>query len=92
MKVKFFLVVNDRGTTRTNKTKPDLKLNEVSIAMNLEIPDSVFKRPQLEATIQLAEKDMPVQHIPVEMQDNLRQALEKAAGVHVKLEIIQPEA
>ncbi len=92
MKTQFYLVVNDRGTTRTNKTKPDLKWNEVSIALSIELPDRLFQRPQLEAKIQLTEKDLPVQHIAPEVQDNIQAALQQAAGVPVRLEIIQPEA
>ena len=91
MKTQFHLVINDRGTTRTSKTKPDLKSNEISIVFALELPDKIFQRPQLEAKIQLTEKDLPVQHIPIDVQDNIQNALQQATGVHVQLHIIQPE-
>lgn len=53
MKVKNWLTINNRGSCRLTKNKPTLEWNEVSMLLNVEIPDSVFQRPQLQANIKI---------------------------------------
>lgn len=85
MKIQAFLVVNQKGSTRTTKTRPDLKWNEISIQMNLELPDMLFKKPQLSANIIIPGKAVSQKDISSEVTDNIKSAIEAAAGMEVKI-------
>jgi hypothetical protein len=87
MKLRFFLIVNDNGTTRTAKNRPDLKWNEISIAMNMELPDMLFKKPQLSASIVVPDEAAAHKAIDAVTSDNVREAIEQSTGLKLKLEI-----
>lgn len=91
MKTSFYLVVNDRGTTKTVKTRPNLAYNEVAIAVTLQLPNSLFQKPQLNASIVVPDEAVAPQTIQADMADNIREAIETATGLEVKLTIESPE-
>lgn len=91
MKLAFYLVVNNNGTTRTCKKKPDLAWNEISIAMRMELPDSLFTKPQLSATITVPNEAAMQQAIEAVTTDNVKAAIETAAGMKVRIDIVTPD-
>lgn len=91
MKTQFYLVVNSSGSVSAKKNRPGLAWNEVSILMNLELPNQLFQKPQLQGSIVVEEKDVAPTQIDIETQNNIREAIESAAGMEVRLEIISQE-
>lgn len=55
MKVSNWLVIDKNGVKATRKTKPALDWDEVAVKINLEIPDEIFKRPTIEATLKVTD-------------------------------------
>lgn len=92
MKVNFYLVVNRNGTIRTCKNTPNLAIGEIAIKQNLTLPDLLFRKPHLEATVVIPD-DAAVPHtIDAEVQMNVREAIQQATGLQVRLTIAdQPE-
>lgn len=91
MKIAFYLVVNDNGTTRTCKKRPDLAWNEISIAMRMELPGGLFSKPQLSATITVPNEAAVQKAIEAVTTDNVKSAIEAAAGMNVRIDIVTPE-
>jgi hypothetical protein len=87
MKVPFFLIVNKKGSVRVNKTPPALGFDEISISLDLELPDSLFKKPLLSATIKVKESDVKPRVISPEIKNNIEEAIKQHSGVEVKLTI-----
>lgn len=85
MRIQAFLIVNSKGSTRTTKTRPNLDWNEIAIQMNIELPDMLFKKPQLSANIIIPEKAVSQKEISSEITDNIKSAIEAAAGMEVKI-------
>lgn len=92
MKIKFYLIINVNGTIRTTKTQPDLKWNEVAILVNLELPLALFQRPTLEATLQVPDSAVHPTVIPVETRDNIKDALESATGMEVRISFAEADS
>lgn len=90
-KINFFLVVNDNGTVRATRNCPDLKSNEISIGMKLEIPVALFQRPQLEANLTVSEKAVLRPVISNETVDSVRDAIEQGTGLNVTMRVIENE-
>ena len=53
MRITNWITINNRGSARLTKTKPRIEGNEVTMKLCIEIPDSVFQRPQLQANIKI---------------------------------------
>lgn len=81
MKLPFFLIVGKRGSVRINKSVPRLDWDEVSIGITLEIPDKIFQRPALQATISIPEDAVNKNPITAEVKDNVADAIEQATGL-----------
>lgn len=91
MKLPFFLTINSRGSVKATKNKPSLDWNEISIQMNLVIPDSLFRKPQLSANITIPDEAALSKVISADVQDNVKEAIEQATGMEVKLNLIVQE-
>ena len=91
MKTPFYLVINNKGSVRTTKTQPGLNWNEISIKMNLELPDSLFKKPLLCANIKVDEEDVRPEVISPEVINNIQESIREHSGIEVRLEIVSEE-
>ena len=91
MKTQFYLVVNSSGSVSAKKNRPNLAWNEIAILMDLQLPNQLFQKPQLQGSILVEEKDVTPTQIDIETQNNIREAIESAAGMEVRLTIVNPE-
>lgn len=91
MKIKTFLVVNDRGGVRTVKNRPALDFNEVAIQVAIDLPDRLFQKPALSAEIVVPEDAVQSPEITAEVTDNIKEAIQTATGVQVRLTVINPD-
>lgn len=81
MNIKGYLIIKSNGSCRFVKTKVGLEWNEVLMAINIEIPDSVFKRPLLEASIKI---DGELNHeFSYEVKKNIEEVLETLPNIHL---------
>lgn len=55
VKTRMFLTVNARGSARVTKSRPPSKAGEVSVLLNLTIPDEAFRSPFVEAHLEVPE-------------------------------------
>lgn len=91
MKVSFYLVVNRNGTVKTYKNKPALAFDEISIQQNLVLPDALFKKPLLEATVIVPDSAAMPTEIAADVVMNAKNAIEQATGLEVRLSIVSDE-
>lgn len=91
MKTNFYLVVNSNGSVKAVKNQPDLKWNEVSVYVGLQLPDQLFRKPQLQATISVDESQVAPTEIDVDTQNNVKEAIESVTGMQVVLKLENAE-
>jgi hypothetical protein len=92
MKISFYLIVNSKGTVKTTKNRPGLNWDEISMKVNLELPAGLFQKPQLSADIKIPDEAATPTEITADVVENVRQAIEQASGMEVKLTIAQTES
>jgi hypothetical protein len=91
MKIKQWMVINRKGIVRVRKAKPGLDWNEIAMQIELNIPDELFKRPTLEATLTV--KDVPNTVYNPEIIINTKDLIEQQTGAKIDFRIIhEPEA
>lgn len=88
MEAPFYLIVGRNGSTRTTKKQPDLRWDEISIKMNLEIPEAIFERPILTADIKVEDSDIAPREISPDIKNNIEEAIQEHIGIEVKLNIV----
>ena len=91
MKIAAFLIVNDNGAIRAVKSYRELQFNEIAVQVNLEVPDQLFRKPVVSADIVVPEDAVQTPEISAEVTENIKEAIETATGVEVKISIPDPE-
>jgi hypothetical protein len=88
MKTQFYLVVNKKGTTRTCKQKPGLDWDEISVKIDLVLPDTLFTKPQLSAKIDVPESDIKQHDISIDVIDNIKESIQQHTGLPIKISFV----
>lgn len=93
MTTNFYLIVNDRGTTRTVSTKysPNLKGGEIAILMNMTLPSALFSRPQLSAEITVPESAILSTPLNADVKNNIKAAIEEVTGLTFDIKVLSKE-
>lgn len=90
MVLRCFLTVNSNGSVRVTKGRPSVDYDEVAIGLQLELPRALFEKPQLSARLVIPEGAVLPAELPVEVVANVREALEQASGMQVRLTVGNP--
>jgi hypothetical protein len=87
MKRNFYLTVSRNGSVRATKSQPGLGWDEISIGMTLEIPDKIFQKPILNASITIPEDVAMKSPISAEVRDNVAEAIEQSTGLKFVIKV-----
>ncbi len=68
---------------------PTLKGNEVSLRLKLELPDAMFERPQLEATMSVPIDAVPEIKITSDVTDNIEKIIKETIGLTMNVSVIE---
>lgn len=90
MKAKEWLIINKNGIKSTRKTKPALDWDEIAVQINLEIPDELFKRPTIEARLEV--KDVPNNAYNPEIIVNTASLIEQQTGAKINFTVVHEES
>lgn len=73
-----------KTSTRYTATPPTVLKDEIAVKVSIEIPESLFVRPQLHATISL--KDVPPKDlITTEVARNIEDIIKDSLGITIKI-------
>ncbi len=97
MVINQYLIISEGA----RKYSPSVKLvktlkgtmpsNSIALKLNIHIPDAIFKKPQLEATIKINESDITKPLINAETIDNIKQVLSQNLGIDMTIQMVEPE-
>lgn len=92
MIVEGWITINSRKSIRLTKSKPGLNWDEVSIKIKIDLPDALFDRPRLSASIKIPEDAAMQEEVDAKVIENVKEALEQIEDVHLlKVEVIKDE-
>lgn len=92
MKITCHLVVNQHGGVRITKAPPKTSsFDEIVVLLHLLVPDEIFRKPTITASITIPANAAQPSEIPVEVQMDARDAIERATGMKVELQVLAPE-
>lgn len=90
MKTKFHLKVSSNGSVSVSKGRPGLDFDQVAVCIELELPDILFKKPQITASIKVDQADVTPLIINAETANNVKDAIETITGIKVLLKVENP--
>jgi hypothetical protein len=87
MKETFWIAISRRGSMTVRKTRPNLNWDEIAMQLKLDIPDELFRRPHIEATLQI--KDVPNEAYKPELIINTKELIEQQTGAKIDFRIVE---
>jgi hypothetical protein len=87
----FYLVVSRTRVVRTTKRAPSLGWGEIGIRVKLELPDSLFVTPALQAHIVIPESAVKTKVLDTEVIANVKNAIEESTGLDIRLILEEPK-
>jgi len=97
MEITQYLIISE-GKKRWNpnvrlvKTlKGTMPSNAIALKLNIEIPESIFKKPQLQASIKIDEKDISKPLIDAKVMNNISEVVKQRLGLEMTIQHIQPD-
>lgn len=98
--VDFYAIVSQRLTTygslqgkptvRITRNRPDCDASEVAVRISLLLPDALFKRPSLQATIKVDDDVAPVL-VDADVADNIARVVKEQMGIHLHVTAPEPQ-
>lgn len=90
MKTKCYLKISANGSVSVSKGRPNIDFDQVAVGIDIELPDVLFKKPQITASIKVDEADAAPLLISAETVNNVKDAIETITGIKVLLRVEQP--
>ncbi|HEX9987058.1 MAG TPA: hypothetical protein VGE45_01065 [Chloroflexia bacterium] len=84
----FYLVVTRNGAVDVYKKTPSVRADQVSVRCQLQIPQALFERPHLSATIVVPEEAARPTEISAEVLGNWQEAIQQATGLDIQLSVL----
>lgn len=91
METESYLIIGRTGIRGTRKTKPPLAWDEISIKIKLELPDELFQRPLIEASITVDKDTILPETINPEIVINTKELIEQSTGCKIDFKVIKEE-
>ncbi len=94
MNIARYLIIS-KGSKKWNphvkivsSLKGSMPSNSVAIRMSLQLPDTIFDKPQFEATIKIKDEDITKPVIDAETLDNIKQVFQQQLGVDMTIQVV----
>lgn len=91
MKVKNWLTINSRGCARLTKGQPPIEANEISICLDINVPNELFRKPRLEAKINIPIEAAGPECMNSEVVENVKEAIKQTTGLDFSINVIKAE-
>lgn len=85
-----YLTVNKRGSCRFSKNRVGLNWDEISIKVSLEVPDELFNRPLIRASL-IVDRTLIPKEQDMSLVLNSKDLIEQSTGAKVEFSIVKNE-
>jgi len=77
--------------TLVNSLSGRMPSGAIALKLNLELPDTLFDKPQLQATIKINEGDISKPIINAAVLDNIKAEFSRQMGIDMNIQIVEPK-
>lgn len=84
-----YLVMNERGSAKAyTRGVPTVHAGEVCMKLKLELPNTLFRQPSIEAKITVPKEDAEPKVVSTAALDKVKNLIHKDTGMPVKIELV----
>lgn len=91
MKLKLNLFIKGSGEVRITKKDTGIYQDEIYLKLELNVPDALFKRPIINAAVDLMAADIEQFIIDPKIHTDIQNAIEGIVGADVNLTVSNPQ-
>lgn len=91
MIISGYLNIQSNGSVRYTKGRVALHIDEISMAIEIKVPDALFEKPKLQAKIEIPEDATLPELIDSEVVENIQELIQVNTGLDMKISIVEPE-
>lgn len=92
MKITKWLTIKSNKTARLTQGRPgQIDYDEVSILLDINLPDELFRKPRLEAKINIPSEAATPDVLTSEVVENVKDAIEQSTGLQFSINVIREE-
>lgn len=91
MKETAYLIINKSGIKGVRKQKPSLNWDEISMKIDVDIPDVLFQRPHLQATVKVDKDKIQPNQICPEIILDTKELIEQQTGAKIDFKVVSFE-
>lgn len=91
MKVKKWLTISSKGAARITQSHPRTGENEISIMLEVNLPDELFRKPRLEAKIDIPKEACTPDVLNSNVIENVKEAIEQSTGLQFSINVVKEE-
>jgi hypothetical protein len=86
-----YLVINHRGNVTIREREPRLAGNEIALRIQLDVPDKLFERPVLMASMKVPSEAVPKAQITTAVTDNVERIIKETTGLEMHVTVVEHE-
>lgn len=95
MKASFYLLFQQKRRgwglkVRCTERTPTVQPGEVSLYTTVELPDALFRKPQLRASITVPSDKVTPMTVDAEVAENIAAEISKQLGIEVQIKVESP--
>ena len=88
METDCWLIIGKNGGIKLRRSKGSMSMTEVAVKINLQIPDEMFERPHLQATITLDPELVTPNTLDPQLVINTKDLIEQQTGAKIDFKIL----
>lgn len=89
MNEQAWITVNASGSMRLTKARPAMRWDEISLQIDVTIPDEMFRRPHLQASIKVPDEAVQQRVISTDVIDNVQESIRQATGLEIAVKVVK---
>jgi len=83
-----WLIIPKYGVLRFRKSKPTLRADEVAIYLDIRLPDALYVKPTLQATVTIKDEAVTPEILTPDIVITTAEMIEKATGMKVEIRVV----
>lgn len=88
MNLKLFLHISSSGSVRVTKAPNMTQYDEVTVGVNLSLPDKLWSQPKLQADIVIPDEAAMPQVINADVQERVQEAIRTATNLDFNVKLV----
>lgn len=89
MIIRKWLIINSNRSARLTTGRPSMRSDELSMLLEVNLPDELFRKPRLEAKITIPKEAAAKEVITANVIENVQEAIRQSTGLEFHVNVVK---